>query len=45
MNWQGVIFMAVSWTVIIGLFVFCLKRTLRPRDNDNNNESGQQSES
>jgi len=38
MTIAGWIFMIVSWSVIIGLFVFCLKRTLSPRPNNNNNE-------
>jgi hypothetical protein len=32
----GWIFMIVSWTVIIGLFVFCLFHTLRPSDKTKN---------
>lgn len=32
MTIAGWIFMAVSWTVIIGLFVFCMSRTLRPSE-------------
>jgi hypothetical protein len=40
MTLAGWIFMAVSWTVIIGIFSFCLSRTLRPRVNDSRtNES------
>ena len=37
MTIAGWIFMIVSWTVIIGIFSFCMSRTLRPprRDNDN----------
>ncbi len=30
MTIAGWIFMSVSWTVIIGLFAFCMSRTLRP---------------
>ena len=30
MNLAGWIFMLFSWTVIIGLFIFCLIRTLQP---------------
>jgi len=32
MTIAGWIFMSVSWAVIIGLFVFCMSRTLRPQD-------------
>lgn len=30
MTAAGWIFMIVSWTVIIGMFTFCMTRTLRP---------------
>jgi hypothetical protein len=30
MTVAGWIFMIVSWAVIIGLFTFCMTRTLRP---------------
>jgi len=29
MTINGWIFMGISWTAIIGLFVFCLRRTLK----------------
>ncbi|HOK96163.1 MAG TPA: hypothetical protein PK052_00555 [Anaerohalosphaeraceae bacterium] len=29
MKWSGWIFMLISWSVIIGMFVFCMVRTLR----------------
>lgn len=29
MNISGWIFMFISWAVIIGLFIFCMVRTLR----------------
>jgi len=46
MTIAGWIFMSVSWTVILGLFGFCMTRTLRPRKNKSNNaELKQQSES
>ena len=34
MTLAGLIFMLVSWTVIIGLFIFCMVRTLRPSKQD-----------
>jgi len=35
MKWSGWLFMLVSWTVILGLFVYCMARTLRSgQDND-----------
>ena len=37
MKCEGWIFMIVSWSVAIGIFIFCLRRTLRPRPNNNNN--------
>lgn len=36
MTLAGWIFMIVSWTVIIGIFAFCLSRTLRPSDKTKN---------
>ena len=38
MNLAGWIFMLVSWTVIIGLFIFCMIRILQPpkQDDDRN---------
>lgn len=39
MTAAGWIFMLISWTVIIGLFTFCLKRTLRPKANNNSEEN------
>ena len=36
MNWQGWIFMLLSWSVAIGIFIFCMRRTLQPRPNNNN---------
>ena len=38
MTLAGWIFMLVSWTVIIGLFIFCMIRILKPpkQDNDQN---------
>jgi uncharacterized membrane protein len=30
MTIEGWIFMIISWAVIIGLFIFCMTRTLRP---------------
>ena len=44
MNLAGWIFMIVSWAVIIGLFVFCMSRTLRPSEKAKN-ESEQHSDS
>lgn len=36
MKLAGWIFMLVSWAVIIGLFIFCMIRTLRtPKQNEN----------
>ena len=32
MTLAGWIFMIASWAVILGLFTFCLTRTLRPQD-------------
>ena len=40
----GWIFMIISWAVILGLFTFCLTRTLRP-GNKNENKSEQQPKS
>lgn len=34
MTLNGWIFMLVSWTVIIGMFVFCLIRATRPPKRD-----------
>ena len=34
MTLAGWIFMLVSWTVIIGLFIFCMIRTLQPPKQD-----------
>lgn len=46
MTIAGWIFMSVSWTVILGLFGFCMIRTLRPADNKSNKtESEKPSES
>jgi uncharacterized membrane protein len=46
MNLAGWIFMIISWAVIIGLFVFCMFRTLRPsRKESTSNETSQQSKS
>lgn len=44
MTTAGWIFMIVSWTVIGGLFVFCMVRTLRSSDKVDN-ESEQHPES
>ncbi|MHC4906432.1 MAG: hypothetical protein ACYTEN_11495 [Planctomycetota bacterium] len=44
MTAAGWIFMIVSWAVIIGIFGFCMYRTLRPSDKSKN-ESKQQPES
>lgn len=44
MTLAGWIFMIVSWTVIIGIFSFCLSRTLRPRAKDNNTNEPEQIE-
>lgn len=39
MTLAGWIFMIASWTVILGLFTFCLFRTLRPKKDDSENET------
>jgi hypothetical protein len=35
MTIAGWIFMSASWLVILGLFIFCLCRTLRSKDQNN----------
>lgn len=41
MNREGWIFMAISWTVILGLFVYSMVRTLSPkRDGDTGEHHG-----
>ena len=32
MTLTGMVFMLASWTAIIGLFIYCMKRTLKPDD-------------
>ena len=39
MTAAGWIFMIVSWTAILGLFTFCLTRTLRPADKTENKDT------
>lgn len=42
MKWSGWVFMLISWLVIIGMFVFCMVRTLRSDtkpSKDNSRES------
>jgi hypothetical protein len=34
MTIAGWLFMSASWLVILGLFVFCLSRTLKSKDRD-----------
>jgi hypothetical protein len=35
MTIAGWLFMSASWLVILTLFVFCMSRTLRPKDRNN----------
>ncbi|MHC4551437.1 MAG: hypothetical protein ACYSUT_01530 [Planctomycetota bacterium] len=44
MTLAGWIFMITSWTIILGLFAFCLKRTLGGSPNRNDSEQGQPEE-
>jgi len=37
--------MIVSWSVIIGLFIFCMKRTLQPQPNNNNEDQKPEADS
>lgn len=34
MNWQGWLFMTVSWVTILGVFFFCILRATRPAKKD-----------
>mgnify|MGYP000374462285 CR=1 FL=1 len=39
MTLPGWIFMILSWTVILGLFGYCMKRTLRPKKDPSEDET------
>lgn len=41
MTTAGWIFMIVSWAIIIGLFAFCMRRTLKPQDKTHQEENRQ----
>lgn len=43
MTFSGWIFMIVSWAAILGMFVFCMSRTLRPpKQNDDQSPDADQ---
>lgn len=44
MNFSGWVFMITSWSVILGLFSYCMYRTLRNDESQNTGQSGETSE-